>query len=299
MNWRIAVSAGALLASTGAGAALSSAAAGESTFISAPGVINIPDNGATVSSIVVSGQSTTITDVNVTLTGLTHAKPADIDAVLEGPTGTKVTLMSDVPLGFPQCDDGNNATITFDDAAAGPIPLDGTLASGTRRPTDNDSDAANCGTVGDGLVPEPTSATLGAFNGTSANGTWKLHVADDDAGDTGSITSWSLTIKTAPSGPECDGKTATIVGTSKSETIRGTEGADVIFAGKGRDLVKGRGGDDIICGAAGEDTLRGGQGDDRIFGGKRDDLILGKVGTDYCSGDTGDDAFGTCETVVE
>lgn len=299
MNWRIAVSAGTLLASTGAGAALSPAAAGESTFTSAPGVINIPDKGATSSSIVVFGLPTTITDVNVTLTGLTHAKPADIDAVLEGPAGAKVVLMSDVPQGFPQCDDGNNATITFDDAAAGTIPLNGTLTSGTRRPTDNDEDIANCGTVGDGLVPDPTAATLAVFNGTNPNGVWKLHIADDDDGSTGSITSWSVSIRTPTNGPECDGKAATIVGTSKSETLRGTEGADVIVAGSGNDLVKGRGGDDVICGGAGRDILRGGQGDDRIFGGKRDDRIFGKVGTDYCSGDAGEDAFGTCETVVE
>src|SRR3954462_12725379 len=42
------------------------------------------------------GAATTISDVNVTLTGVTHTAGADLDILLVSPDGTGVILMSDV-----------------------------------------------------------------------------------------------------------------------------------------------------------------------------------------------------------
>src|SRR5215213_9170875 len=47
------------------------------------------------SNITVSGLAGTIFQVKVTLTNLTHADPQNIDALLVGPNGKSVILMSD------------------------------------------------------------------------------------------------------------------------------------------------------------------------------------------------------------
>ncbi|MQA04611.1 MAG: hypothetical protein GEV07_18480 [Streptosporangiales bacterium] len=65
----------------------------------------------------------------------------------------------------------------------------------------------------------------------------------------------------------CDGRRATIVGTSQDEVITGTPRSDVIAARGGSDTVYGRGGNDRICGGYGADRLNGGPDDDRLNGG--------------------------------
>jgi subtilisin-like proprotein convertase family protein len=151
--------------------------------------ITIPDNGAAnPSPIAVSGLSGVVTDLDVTLTGLSHTWSADLDILLVGPTGQTALLWSD----FGGGTDIVNATVTFDDAAPPPpIPL----VSGTFRPSY---------TIG--FDPFPASAPaaphgvlLAGFNGTDPNGTWRLFVADDALADSGALSGgWSLTIATAP-----------------------------------------------------------------------------------------------------
>ncbi len=62
----------------------------------------------------------------------------------------------------------------------------------------------------------------------------------------------------------CDGRRATIVGTSKGETLVGTNHADTIVGLDGNDRIFGRGGKDRICGGRGRDVLNGGPSQDRI-----------------------------------
>ena len=65
--------------------------------------------------------------------------------MLVGPQGQSVVLMSDVPRDDPVCGgDAVGLILTFDDAAAGPIPLDSALVSGTFRPTNNETYVTNC-----------------------------------------------------------------------------------------------------------------------------------------------------------
>jgi Ca2+-binding RTX toxin-like protein len=66
--------------------------------------------------------------------------------------------------------------------------------------------------------------------------------------------------------PTCGGKTATIIGESRSQVITGTNHADVIVGGGGWDTIHGLGGNDVICGNAGADRLYGGAGNDRLYG---------------------------------
>ena len=154
--------------------------------------ITIPSQGSASpypSPIVVSGLTGLTTKAVVTLNGVTHGFPDDVDILLVSPTGQKVVLMSDAGGGHSI----TNLTLTFDDAG-GALPDSSTINSGTYSPTDFEP--------GDVFPPPAPSgsvgATLGAFNGANPNGTWSLYVADDSTGDSGSIASgWSLTLTTA------------------------------------------------------------------------------------------------------
>ena len=128
--------------------------------------------------------------LTVTLSGITHTWPEDIDLLLVSPTGQKVMLMSDVGGGHSL----NGVTLTLSDSAAFPLANSTQLVTGTFRPT-------NIG-GGDGFdAPAPASpyaSLLSTFNGQAANGAWSLYAMDDGPGDSGSVTGgWALTITTA------------------------------------------------------------------------------------------------------
>ncbi len=71
----------------------------------------------------------------------------------------------------------------------------------------------------------------------------------------------------------CDGRLATLFGTSGDDVLTGTAGADVIAGLQGNDIIRGLGGDDVICGGKGNDVIIGGQGFDILFGAQGDDVI--------------------------
>jgi subtilisin-like proprotein convertase family protein len=149
------------------------------------------------SSISVSGLTGTITDVNVTLTGLTHTSSTDVGVLLVGPGGQKTLLMQDVGgTGV------SGVNLTFDDAAAAFLP-EIQIVSGTFKPTVGPADSCTPPSFPAPAPPGPYgSPSLSVFNGTNPNGTWSLYVIDDLAADTGSIAGgWSLVI-TAGETPE-------------------------------------------------------------------------------------------------
>jgi subtilisin-like proprotein convertase family protein len=121
-----------------------------------------------------------ILDVNVTLSGVSHTYPEEIEVILVAPNGrTAVGLMSDVG----DDHDVTNVTLTFDDQAASYLPFGAQVVSGSYKPTLP------------GVAPGPDTAALGRFNGLNPNGIWRLYVADNNAGDSGRIDGWALTIK--------------------------------------------------------------------------------------------------------
>lgn len=142
------------------------------------------------SNINVAGATTSITTFTVTLINMSHTFPGDIDIVLRSPSGTQMTIMSDMGGGS----DIVNTVITIDDAAAMPIPA-GFIASGSYRPTDSfvDTYPAIPGPIL--FAPTAGAATLAtAFGGQNANGNWSLFVLDDAGADVGSIQGgWSIT----------------------------------------------------------------------------------------------------------
>ena len=160
--------------------------------------ITIPASGPTIgasdpypSNIVVAGASGVVTDVDVTLTNVTHTHIRDLDVLLVAPNGTTTMLMQDVGPNTPV----NNLNLVFSDEAAGGISQ-ASLTSGTYKPS-----------VFDDELPEalqapapagPWGATLATLDGTSPNGTWSLFVVDDAGGDIGQFAGgWSLTLTAA------------------------------------------------------------------------------------------------------
>jgi subtilisin-like proprotein convertase family protein len=130
----------------------------------------------------------------VILYNFSHTWPADIDIVLQSPTGTNVILLSD----RGGSTDAVNATLTFDDAAAGLVSSTA-IVSGTFRPTN---------TAGPDAWPPPGPAsftqvnpTLATFGSGNHNGNWNLYVNDQFAGDGGSIIGWSIIFETPPGPP--------------------------------------------------------------------------------------------------
>ena len=149
------------------------------------------------SQITVSGEDIRLSDVNVTLHGLSHAWLDDIDVILIGPTGASTILTSDVG--------GANAAaavdLTFDDDASGQLADAGPISSGSYRPSNfeagEDFDPpAGCNPGPGGNAPQ-SNCLAEAFNGTDPNGTWSLYVADDDPAGNGTIAyGWSLQLET-------------------------------------------------------------------------------------------------------
>ena len=147
--------------------------------------ITIPTEGNAnpfPSVIQVSGfKQATITDVNITVNGLTHQFPNDVNLMLMSPGGLPAILMG----GCGGDTEVNNLTLTFDDAAGGLLPDDTQLNSGTFRPSIYD-------------FPSGTGApypALAVFNGYDPNGQWQLFVNDDVTDGGGNINSgWNLEI---------------------------------------------------------------------------------------------------------
>lgn len=146
--------------------------------------VRIPDKGEATpypSIIQVGGlRGGKIKDVNVTLNGLSHSYPADIEVILVAPNErTSTVLMSNAGGDF----DVTNVTLVFDDKASIFLPYEQQIESGVFKPTLP------------GLAPRPETSSLGTFNGLNPNGTWRLFVVDRTSNDEGSIGSWALTIQ--------------------------------------------------------------------------------------------------------
>ena len=162
--------------------------------------IRIPDSGQGdpyPSPIEVEGLSGSISDLDVTLHGLTHTFPRDIEILLVGPSRERTTLLMQDSGGDQPV---TGLAVTFDDDAA-PIPDDGSFESGTFRPTSVDP-------LGfrdkNGRAPTPPhGTTLSVFDGRDPNGTWELYVLDPSSGAAGAITEgWSLDFELGGADPQ-------------------------------------------------------------------------------------------------
>lgn len=158
---------------------------------SATGLNTIPASGPAAlypSNILVSGlPAANVSVKSVTINGIIHTFPSDIDIVLQSPSGTtNVVLMSDIGGGNPL----NGQTYTLDDAAAS-LLTSGFNPTGTYKPT-NIGATDNWPAPGPGTLTQ-ASPTLASFGSGNMNGNWNLYVVDDGPPDAGSISSWSIT----------------------------------------------------------------------------------------------------------
>lgn len=133
--------------------------------------------------------------VTVTLNGLKHVNPDDLDLMLVGPRGQSAVIMSDVGGATP----ANDLIITLDDDAAANLPDIGPLNSGRFKPTDISDNSL------DSSVGAPATlggSALSVFNGTNPAGEWKLFIVDDSGTPKGTIDrGWSLNITTTDCTP--------------------------------------------------------------------------------------------------
>jgi subtilisin-like proprotein convertase family protein len=135
-----------------------------------------------------NASNVTIADINVTAQ-ITHTYTADIIVTLISPTGSEIQLVN------RQCGSSDNLNATFDDSGTALVCGINPTINGTIRPTQ----------------------LLSALNGQNSEGVWTLRINDVDAGDGGSLVSWSIRICSLPNVPiTCGQITTTWNGTSWS-----------------------------------------------------------------------------------
>jgi subtilisin-like proprotein convertase family protein len=163
-------------------------AGGGAVTINASGAATPYPSTATVADVVGS-----VTDVNLTLLGVTDSAPDELDVMLVSPGGKRAIVMSDAG--------GSTALaavdITLDDQAGQDLPDSTAIAAGTYRPANYEA--------GDNFAaPAPGSSGAGSalavFNDSAATGTWQLFVMTDGA-TTGSISGWRLDVTTTGTQP--------------------------------------------------------------------------------------------------
>ncbi len=160
----------------------------------------LPSNYPSIADI--NGATGTITKVRVTLTNVTHTFPADFDVLLVGPQGQRTILMSDAGGGTPGV---TGRTYIFDQSAATDFPSNTAAPSGIYKPFNFIGNASiEPGGIDVFPAPGPGSANYGAanldvFNGTNPNGIWNLYVVDDETGDTGFLSTFTLEVTTTTS----------------------------------------------------------------------------------------------------
>ena len=160
-----------------------------------PGALQQGESTPYPSLINVSGLGGVVSSVQVTLVGLNHQYPHDLDVLLVGPDGkTAVMLMAHAAL----YGTASEARLTFQDGApAVPATLGspGPLNSGVYGPSDYSSGL----TLPAPAPVRPYVPALAGFNGLNPNGSWSLYVLDDTYPTGGSIDSgWILYVQTAP-----------------------------------------------------------------------------------------------------
>ena len=160
-----------------------------STFetTSSPASVAIPNVGAapSVTFDLTAVPTTTLVRAIQLRLQFTHAYPADLEILLQSPSGTSVIVMNDAGSSTPV----TNVDLTFSDAAAATVTT-APLVSGTYRPG---------GSFGAVLAPSPSpphATAFSAFAGQQARGTWRLWINDDEAPDGGTLLSATLTVLT-------------------------------------------------------------------------------------------------------
>jgi subtilisin-like proprotein convertase family protein len=192
---RVVVAAAAIVALLAALTFASGSAFATSGTYTNPTPIGIPIQGTATpypSPIYVSGMPGPVDRLVVSLQGVTHTHPGDLDVLLVSPSGRKSIVMSDA-CGSP---DVTNRTWVFPSTGNAENMSDTAYCeSGVYRATDY-------GDFNTDVWPGAPGGALTDFtrlNGVDPNGTWNLYVSDDSANNLGTIQGgWSLGIDSTP-----------------------------------------------------------------------------------------------------
>jgi subtilisin-like proprotein convertase family protein len=135
-----------------------------------------------------------LTNLSVSLNGISHAFPDDVDILLVNPSGQAIKLMSDA--GGPRRI--TDLWLSFDDAATKILFDESQLTNGVFRPTDYEADAFPApAPVG------PYATNLAQLTGSIPNGNWLLYAFDDARADAGSIArGWTLNLSWEATPPQ-------------------------------------------------------------------------------------------------
>lgn len=188
--------AGPASATTGSYTQPGTVAIGQGAASAGGGAVTINANGSATpypSTATVADVVGSVTDVNLTLLGVTHSAPDELDVMLVSPGGKRAIVMSDAG--------GSTALtatdITLDDQAGQDLPDSTPITAGTYR-------SANYEAGDSFAAPAPGSSGAGSalsvFNDAAANGAWQLFVMSDGAA-TGSISGWRLDVRTTGTQP--------------------------------------------------------------------------------------------------
>jgi len=130
-----------------------------------------------------------IRHLEVTLHGLTHSYPDDVDIMLVSPTGLAIKLLSDC--GGSGANAISNVDLTFSTSATVFLSDNAKIRTGAYRPSNYDP----LNDVDPFQSPAPTDASatnLLALYETNPNGYWSLFVVDDHGQDAGFLKGWTL-----------------------------------------------------------------------------------------------------------
>ncbi len=190
------------------------------------------------SRVFVSGLTGAVSHLSVSLNNATYSESQDIDALLVGPAGQSLLLVS--AAGPNSSGALSNVTLTLDDSAASTLSASSTWgapnASVTSKPVNyggvNQTFGAPApsspyGNPGPDTTIGPAGATLGSqYDGTNPNGTWNLYAITTAAGDgTGAIAGgWCVNVTTASVAA-----TNTTIGSSLNPSFTATPGNSVTF----------------------------------------------------------------------
>lgn len=190
-------------------------------------------------TLTVSGVSAAVQRARVTLVNVTHSYPADIQALLVGPLGQKVLLMSGAGVSMSP-----NQTFIFSDTATGMLPQSSQLLSGTYLPTAWPPTP----TFPSPAPAAPFGSALSVFTNQNPNGVWTLYVMDNSAGDAGVIAGgWSVALDTSATQMQAPSITSTPRGLARtagesaafSVTAAGTQPFYYLWRRNGTNLTDG------------------------------------------------------------
>ncbi|MBS1794268.1 MAG: carboxypeptidase regulatory-like domain-containing protein [Acidobacteria bacterium] len=162
--------------------------------------VNIPSSGGAASAVTVSGMSGPVSRLTVTLNGVVHLTPADLDFLLVGPHGEQLVIFSDAGGAFGLSD----SVIRLSDYNPALAPANASIGNGLvdYKPTNYGSFDTFTGIAGfpPEVGPGGFETLSSVFDGIDPNGVWTLFVQDDTAGGNGANSrlarGWSLTIET-------------------------------------------------------------------------------------------------------